>query len=77
MIKTFTENDLVRFLYDELNENEREVLEKALLTDSHLRSELDKLQAVKKDLGKVSFSPSKSSVDKILNFSKGYHKQSV
>jgi len=77
MIKTFTENDLVRFLYDELSVNEKAALEQALVTDEDLRTELEELKAVQKDLGKVSFSPSKSAVNKILEFSRGYHKQSV
>ncbi|MEQ9306498.1 MAG: hypothetical protein RJQ14_21475 [Marinoscillum sp.] len=77
MTKTFTENDLVRFLYDELSKNEKEALESALLTDSDLQSELENLRSVQKDLEKVSFAPSQRSVNKILEFSKGYHKQSV
>ncbi|MEQ8470324.1 MAG: hypothetical protein RIC35_04025 [Marinoscillum sp.] len=77
MTKTFTENDLVRFLYDELNKIEKEALESALLTDLDLQSELENLRSVMKDLDKVSYSPSQRSVNKILEFSKGYHKQSV
>lgn len=77
MIKIFTKNDLLRFLYDELNEQESMDLEQALLTDSELKAELEELKGVKKDLGKVSFSPSQNTVDKILAFSQAYHKQSV
>lgn len=77
MIKTFTENDLVRFLYDELNTTERAALENALVTDPQLHAELEELKAVQKDLGKVSFSPSKNAIDKILEYSRAYHKQSV
>lgn len=77
MTKTFTENDLVRFLYDELSQNEKSALEQALLTDTDLQTQLDQLRAVQGDLNKVQFSPSKRSVNKILDFSKGYHKQSV
>ncbi len=77
MTKTFTENDLVRFLYDELSKNEKLALEQALLTDTDLQTQLDKLRAVMSDLNNVQFSPSKRSVNKILDFSKGYHKQSV
>lgn len=77
MTKTFTENDLIRFLYDELTQNEKQALEQALLTDNDLQNQLENLRAVVGDLNKVQYSPSKRSVNKILEFSKGYHKQSV
>ena len=77
MTKTFTENDLLRFLYDELTKNEKQALEQALLTDNDLQNQLENLRAVVGDLNKGQYSPSKRSVDKILEFSKGYHKQSV
>lgn len=77
MITTFTENDLVRFLYGELNENEKNELEQALITDNDLQSKLNDLQLVKSDLDQVQFSPSQRSIDKILEFSKGYHTESV
>lgn len=77
MTKTFTKNDLVRFLYDELTNDEKRALSQALLTDNELQHELEQLRSVMSELSKVSYKPSKRSVDKILDFSKGYHKQSV
>ncbi len=77
MIKTFTKNDLVRFLYDELTAQESKELEQLLITDSELRSELEEIKAVQKGLDQVTYSPSKKSVDKILEFSRQYTKQSV
>lgn len=77
MTKTFTENDLVRFLYDELTKNEKQALEQALLTDNDLQNQLEQLRAVMGDLNNVQYTPSKHSVNKILDYSKGYHKQSV
>lgn len=77
MITTFTENDLVRFLYGELNETEKEELEQALITDIDLQSKLKDLQSVMKDLDQVNFSPSQSSLDKIMEFSKGFKPESV
>ena len=70
MTKTFTENDLIRFLYDELTKNEKQALEQALLTDNDLQNQLENLRAVVGDLNKVQYSPSKRSVNKILEFSK-------
>ncbi|RED98948.1 anti-sigma factor [Marinoscillum furvescens] len=77
MTKTFTKNDLVRFLYDELTNDEKRALAQALLTDNELQNELDLLRSTMTELSKVSYKPSQRSVDKILEFSKGYHKQSV
>lgn len=77
MTKTFTENDLLRFLYDEVSLKEERALEQALLTDIDLQNQLDQLRAVVEELNKVQLSPSKRTVNKILEFSKGYHKQSV
>lgn len=77
MIKTCTENDLVRLLYDELSEYKKQALQETLLTDSELQNEMEDLQSLTKDLDGVNFSPSKRTIDKILQFSIGYHKQSV
>lgn len=77
MIKTSTENDLVRFLYDELSINEKQTLQEAILTDDDLLSELENLQSVVKSLKQVIYSPSNRSLSKILDFSKGYHEESV
>lgn len=77
MIKTFTENDLVRFLYGELTNKEQTELEQALVTDYDLQSRLNDLQSVIKDLDRLKASPSQRVTDKILDFSKKYHKESV
>lgn len=77
MITTFTENDLVRFLYGELNESEKEEFEQALVTDFDLQSRLNDLRTVMNDLDQVNFSPSQRAIDNILQFSKGYQPESV
>ncbi len=40
MYKTFTQNDLVRFLYGEMNAEESRMLQFRALEDNHLRDEL-------------------------------------
>lgn len=72
MTKTFTENDLVRFLYGELNTAETSALTHALITSPTLQEELNNLRDVMDELKKVKYKPSKKSVDQILEFSKGY-----
>ncbi|MFY0600905.1 MAG: hypothetical protein JXR03_14620 [Cyclobacteriaceae bacterium] len=77
MTKTFTENDLVRFLYGELNEEESAELKQALITSPALQEELNNLQEVTNGLKKVSYKPSRKSLDRILDFSKGYEVHSA
>ena len=77
MIKTFTENDLVRFLYDEMSEQESADLREAMLTDDELRQAMDQLKSVHGILEQTTYSPSTRTINKILDFSKGYQKQSV
>lgn len=77
MIKTFTEDDLIRFIYNDINQNEQEKLQQALNSDSQLQFRLDQLKELKKDLDGIKLSPSNRTVSKILDYSKDYHKQSV
>ncbi len=44
MTKTFTKDDLVRFLYDEVNEDERLEIKNSLNADIDLRTSLDELK---------------------------------
>ena len=57
MTKTFTEDDLVRFLYDEVNEDERLEMKESLCADMELRSRLDELEEAKSALDAVTFKP--------------------
>ncbi|MFY0605531.1 MAG: hypothetical protein JXR10_02380 [Cyclobacteriaceae bacterium] len=77
MIKTFTENDLIRFLYNELSKREAAALEQALVTDTHLQDQLEELQMIICELEKVNYSPSERSVHRILDHSRSFHGQSV
>jgi len=44
MTKTFTKDDLLRFLHDEVNEDERLEIEESLCADINLRASLDELR---------------------------------
>ncbi|MEO9475445.1 MAG: hypothetical protein ABJG41_07910 [Cyclobacteriaceae bacterium] len=77
MTKTFTENDLVKFLYGELTQQESTVLQEALISNPELQNELSKLKEVMTGLDKERYQPSQRSVDKILAFSKGYEVHSA
>ncbi|MEO1253976.1 MAG: hypothetical protein AAFY41_03685 [Bacteroidota bacterium] len=66
MTKTFTKNDLVRFLYEEVNEDERLDIKESLSTDMELRSSLDELKNAKELLEDFSIKAPKDVVSRIL-----------
>lgn len=70
MTKTFTENDLLRFLYDELNEDERLEVKESLSADMELRSKLDELKEAKSALDAFTIKAPSDVVSRILYASK-------
>ena len=70
MTKTFTEDDLVRFLYDEVNEDERLEMKESLCADIELRSRLDELEEAKSALDAVTMKAPSDVVSRILYASK-------
>ena len=70
MTKTFTENDLLRFLYDEVNEDERLEINRSLSTDIELRTKLDELEEAKSSLDSFELKAPKDVVSRILYASK-------
>lgn len=77
MTKTFTENDLIRFLYNELNDRVRDEIERAILTDQVLQDQINKLRKLQEDMDDINVAPSKRTIRRILDFSKGYEIQSA
>ena len=70
MTKTFTRNDLIRYIYQETTEREKQEIEQALLLDNKLFEEYKNLAEVSMELDRVELSPSEKTINKILNFSK-------
>ena len=70
MTKTFTNHDLIRFIYNEITDEEHRSIELALLCDNELMEDFKKLKSTIAALDKLSYEPSKSTVDAILNYSK-------
>lgn len=70
MTKTSTQNDLIRFLYDETRKEESEQLKQDLLLDNELLEEFNQFVTVKRALGELSYEPSKDSINNILDYSK-------
>lgn len=72
MTKTFTKNDLVRFVYKELSEEEQNQIKNSAIQDPELEDSLKELEETKENLNKVMASPSQRSVDNILAFSRDF-----
>ena len=70
MIKTFTQNDLIRFLYHETSEEETKEINKALLCDSLLQSQYKELNESKRALDASNLQPSSDVVLNILSYSR-------
>ena len=70
MTKTFTEDDLVRFLYNEVNEDERLELIQSLSADIDLRSSLDEMEEAKSLLESFEVKAPEEVVSRILYASK-------
>lgn len=70
MIKTFTQNDLIRFLYHETTEEESREINNALLCDADLRLKMQELQHAQLALDDAALEPSPASVLSILSYSR-------
>ena len=70
MIKTFTQLDLIRFIYNEISTEQYREIELTLLCDNELMEEYKSLKSTINTLTEVSYDPSNSTIDAILNYSK-------
>lgn len=70
MIKTFTQTDLIRYLYHETTEEENSEINRALICDTNLKALYNDVVTALADLDKAVMEPSESAVDRILNYSR-------
>ena len=77
MIKTFTQTDLIRYLYRETTEEERTEIEKALICDSDLMTLFSELRTVLKNMDAAQLEPSATTVLNILSYSKSTQPKTV
>lgn len=77
MIQTFTLDDVVRYVYQEMSSEEAEKMKEALLLDAELMDLFQQLQSIKKTVENtpVLMEPSQKVVDSILDYSKTYDAQ--
>lgn len=73
MNKTFTQNDLILFLYNELPQNERIALVNELTVNVELREELNEMASVLQIIDGQEFKPSDTSVAIIIEDSLSSH----
>ena len=70
MTKTFTQNELIQYVYNELDNNTKALLEATLIFDQQLAEECAELLISKAQLEKINLSPSEKTVSAILNYSR-------
>jgi len=67
---TITSEDLLQYLYRETSSEKTALIKATLENDWNLQEEFKLLSAEKDMLETISFSPSKKSIDNILNYAK-------
>ena len=72
MIKTFTHEKLIRYLYNELPADEQQEIEQALLHDPKLASHCADLLLAQRCLNDLRTTPSKKATDSILQYSRSF-----
>ncbi len=73
MIKTFTQDDVIKLVYDELNDEESRDLTQVLLCDSELQDLYKELVTVKRQLDAAMKEPSEKVIERITNYSKSFN----
>lgn len=77
MTKTFTRNDLIRYIYNESTDREKKKIEQELLCNNKLFEEYKDLAEISMELDRFELSPSDKAVNKILEFSKSLNMHSI
>jgi hypothetical protein len=71
MIKTFTQNDIVRFAYGETSYEESCAIETAIAEDFTLRRFFENIKAMQRKLDNLcSYEPSEKTLQNIFSYSK-------
>ena len=70
MMQTYTEEDLIRFIYREVEICEYFEIDYAVTNDQNLKEEYQSLKETVDSLPKFAFGPSENSLANILNYNK-------
>ena len=74
MIKTSTESDIVKYIYNQFNNKEKIDFESKLLFDSNLNNLIEDYYFIIDEIEKIDLKPNKKLLENIMNFSKSYVK---
>lgn len=77
MTKTFTENDLIRYVYGETSDLENNEIESALLCDVEVQEHFAQLTEITQQLNSVEYFPSENTVKTICERAKELSLQSI
>ena len=77
MTKTFTQDDLVRFIYEDTTKEERIQLQNALVCDAELLECYKRLLEIKNDLDQGLVSPPKSVIDAAFSYSRSLNLHTI
>ena len=70
MIKTFTYDDVIRYIYSETTEDENQRIQNAMIADENLMSFYLDTIAICQELLKIERNPSSSTISNILAYSR-------
>lgn len=77
MIKTFTQDDVVRYIYEETSEEENAEIISAMLFDDELADTYSSFREIFSSLDLAIKAPSDRTIDAITSYSKSYHLHSA
>ena len=74
MIKTSTDSDIVKYIYNQFNNKEKIDFESKLLFDSNLNKLIEDYYFIIDEIEKIDLKPNKKLLENIMSFSKSYVK---
>ena len=74
MIKTSTDSDIVKYIYNQFDNKEKIDFESKLLFDSNLNKLIEDYYFIIDEIEKIDLKPNKKLLENIMSFSKSYVK---
>jgi hypothetical protein len=71
-IFTFTQDDVIRYAYDELSDEENALMEEAMVYDSTLLDFYLDCIDLKAELNQVMLTPPDRAIERVINYSRNY-----
>ena len=75
MIKTSTDSDIVKYIYNQFNNKEKIDFESKILFDSNLNNLTEDYYFIIDEIEKIDLKPNKKLLENIMVFSKSYIKK--